>query len=166
MLKMISLPLLVTLGLFGAMVGVLAGTALTFPDGYPDPFAPYAAFVPGQPLPRFDPSMCEVQNDRDRPLNILVCFLYPKDGHFSWIRIRACKGVIQDVIFKADNLQVVDVLNHWKESHSAESDETPHTYSISWHGNVYMPNDVKMRISHQANIRYIWLGGQSWSETC
>jgi hypothetical protein len=144
---------------------VLAGAAWVYPYGYPDPFAPYEALMPGQPLPpEVDSHLCEIQFNVLGPYNSLICDLHPDDDHFLQIRIRVCQGIIQNVMFQARHVQIVDLVRRWGYPKGfGVIDRDERRYMFHWDSGLYASTTEGSRPTYQASVQYVWLGN---SQSC
>jgi hypothetical protein len=152
MLKIISMPLLVTLGLFGAMVGVLAGTILIYPGGYPDPFAPYDAIMPGQPIAALDDySWCDPKHRSLAYNSITIC------PPFEIVVAKFDSDTIQSVWFHTETLQVVDLVRHWGTPDSVHGE--PERFTLCWRKQkVFATTKSIARFTYQAPVSTVLVG--------
>lgn len=151
------LPMMIALSLSGMILGLIALTQLFYLGNEFDPFTPYAALVPGNPLPRLNGLECQALRDASGsvPLNTRVCDLRPNDSNFHLIRIRLCNHKIQDVTFQAANLQVYDVVRYWGPANTLHPFEVGYTVRSRTRANTLA-----------AFVNDVWVGRIQWPSSC
>lgn len=151
------LPLMLALSLSGLSLCLLVVMQMLYLEDDFDPFAPYAAFEPGRPLPRFPSLECQTVHDASGsvPVNTRVCDLHPNDSSFHLIRIRVCNHRIQDVTFQAHMLQVYDVVRYWGPANTLHPFEVGYTVRSRTKANT-----------PAAFVSDVWIGRIQWPPSC
>lgn len=108
---MLNLVMLQILILFVAQLMVLVGLNQIDAEGYPDPFAPYEAMMPGQwavasSLP------CELKSV-PAYVDIIDCQLQPVEGPFVSASSNVYNGRFAQISFSARDLSVGDIVRRW-----------------------------------------------------
>jgi hypothetical protein len=109
-------------GVSALMLMLVIIQALLYPDGYPDPFTPYAAILPGNPT-----TVVTGQYSCDRELLAPVfqqepvfevsgqssCVINANSDSFDRIIVTSRNGKIREVQFLAAKLQAIALIGRW-----------------------------------------------------
>jgi hypothetical protein len=157
-LKFAFIPISLVLPIYGVVIVTLTGTALIFPDGYPDPFAPYDAIMPGQSIKALENyprcHLSPVIFIYGIPGTQSACRIPLVDAPFYMIDVTADKDTIQSLWFGAEHLQVVDLVREWGTPDSVYKSQWQ--YTLCWRKQrVFAVTAAAKRFTYQALIRTI-----------
>lgn len=143
-------PLLIILVLAAIELAGLGAMRLVYPGGYPDPFAPYAAIMPGQPSAVLSHYPCHFEKQLERSFEPILCRIRPKDGVFSEVVAHFQNDRIWQVEFKPEGLRVGDLVLHWGIPDLGQDDGG--LIYIRWHGGtvyaVVSPDSQKRQYNY------------------
>ncbi len=144
---------------------VLGGTGLVYPGGYPDPFAPYEAMMPGQTIGSSALSLCLFDN------MLLVrdmtgyCQLH-SDNDALLVTIMVQFDVVQRLSFRGGHFQFGDLVKRWGrptviETFATESQAV--IFHTRWSSGIYAiltPAEPDGRLNYLAPVHYLSIEGE------
>jgi hypothetical protein len=156
-------PTLLAVSLFCITLTVLAGTALAYPDGYPDPFAPYDEVMPGQPAKALEvyPCVSHVSLHGEGQHNL--CYIWPEEAIFRSITATVCNEIILDLTFNVKNVQIVDLVELWGRPDTI--DEVPRAYRLRWDEGIYAVSSATERFTFQSFVVLVSISSNNKAES-
>jgi len=121
-----------TPALFAVELTVLGGMRLANTGEYPDPFAPYEAIMPGQPVAALEQYPCQFEKALDREPEPSFCRIRPGEGVFSEVIVLFYNDKIWQVVFKTEVLRVGDLVQRW--GYPDFNDDNGVYFSLQGHG--------------------------------
>ena len=111
------------------VTGVLGGTRLIYPQGYPDPFLPYTALMAEQAV--LHRVLCDAQW-HDPSTHQAICKIVPVSGPFDEINVYFCDCDLArlEVAFWSEQLRVADLILHWERPDTIIQDGM--RYELVW----------------------------------
>lgn len=142
----------VTLVFFAAQVAVLVGSRMTYPNEYPDPFAPYEAMMPGQEITVEDvPCDFIIRREYDETTS---CETYPKNEVFNSVTSSVSGSGFVQTVFSFNHVLVGDIIRHWGRPDSVE--RLGPNFVVSWgeHGlnGVIIPVRKVGQLSYMTSV--------------
>jgi hypothetical protein len=136
------------------LMTVLVGVSLLNPGSYPDPFVPYEAIMPGQTLGKLDAFGC-YRHDPPTSIGGLICPIKrPEQSVFNRVHTITNNGVVQQVTFYGETLQVVDLIRHFGKPETIEVKEQ--SYFLSWGDTIYARVPIAARrYHHQLRVLFV-----------
>ena len=105
--------------IISALITFALGTAvfvtygLSAQAGFPtDPFQPYTAIAPGQPVPVLEGYTCGTVDD-DQAQSQNYCYIQPEEGPIASVTIFIEGQKVSAVWYKVRDLRMGDVARHW-----------------------------------------------------
>ncbi len=140
---------LLTPALFVVELTVLGGTGLANTRGYPDPFAPYEAIMPGQPTTALEHYPCQFERVYAMETEPTVCRLRLNERIFDEVIVQFYGDKIWQVVFKPEGLHFGELVQRWG---FPDIDAIyPHSVYMHWGETVYAtisPIDTRRRSSY------------------
>jgi hypothetical protein len=157
-LAVFSLSLPLVLITFAAGLTTLAGTRLTYPSEYPDPFAPYEALMAGQ-LAASENQFCD--REQSTFSQIVYCITYPVEGPFDSVSASVHNGMFKFTSFRANHLYVGDVIAHWGQPDSV-SRLSHQSFYLTWSDQerfgIIDPVGPRGQFSYMLPVEYFAVG--------
>jgi len=115
------------------IIVVLICLQLVYPNGYPDPFAPYDDLWPGAPDTLLAAHLCKITPPTPT-MPEAICQRNLDSGSFKQVTVVAKYGKIHSIVFLVRQLQVVDLVKRWGQPDKVE--RSPQQYTLSWQAGV------------------------------
>jgi len=128
---------LIILTLLALELVVLGGTQVVYAKRYPDPFAPYEAIAPGQPVGALQSYYCRWQEQMMKFM-MVYCEIAPHEGPFGKVMVFASlrEAEIQQLTFVAHELYLGDLMLHWGYPYVVETYRRD-SFIVRWRGGIY-----------------------------
>jgi hypothetical protein len=151
-------------GVSALMLVLVIIQALLYPDGYPDPFTPYAAILPGNPT-----TVVTGQYSCDRELLAPVfqqepvfevsgqssCAINANSDSFDRIIVTSRNGEIRDVQFLAPKLQAIELVRRWGRPNRIQ--QAHHNYILTWDVGIVARAPAGGQFSYLLPVRSVLL---------
>jgi hypothetical protein len=153
---------LVMLGSSVVATLILVAAAVTYPNGYPDPFAPYEELRPGQSTEVLEKFDCRVMDSDYGPPNSR-CAITPNDNIFERIEVISWDERLRYVVFYGETLQVVDLVRRWGKPDVIT--QIGFRFNLRWRGEIVAVAPMAApRFNHQLPVQSViirWTGEDS-----
>ena len=154
--------------LIGVSLILLTLVALTTVNGlrpaeYYDPFKAFDEIAPGQPLSVLAWGVCDskyyLDDEFDRNF---FCYVHSDKGPFESITVTADDAEISVICFRANGLQVGDLVYRWGRPDSVQ--HTRRHYTLRWHNGIYATADASGWYTMESPVDFVLVRKQrAWN---